>query len=149
MGILKLKSIPKKTLNDVHVLIVDDDEFFLDAMIFELKRHGIQVIGAQNGNEAFEYIQNNSIDIVISDVRMPNGSGIELLEKVHSSAPYLPVVMLVTGFADITSEEAHDKGASALFSKPFQSSDLVEAIKKWLITRTLKPVRDLWVFLWM
>jgi Tfp pilus assembly protein PilZ len=66
---------------------------------------------------------------------MPDGTGIELLDKVKAMSPDLPIVMFVTGFADITVEDVFDKGADAIFSKPFDRKLVLEAIKKALTAK--------------
>jgi Tfp pilus assembly protein PilZ len=61
---------------------------------------------------------------------MPGGDGIELLDKIKDFNPELPTLMFITGFADLTLEEAYNKGADAVFSKPFDRKELLTAIIK-------------------
>ena len=77
--------------------------------------------------------------VILSDVRMPDGDGIELLEKVKEKNMFLPVMMFITGFADITLEEAYEKGADAVFSKPFDRKALFEAV-----VRALQSMDERW-----
>lgn len=121
------------------LLFVDDDADFRNAMAFSFIRKGYRVLTAANGKDAFDLIQANEVHAVISDIRMPGGDGIELLARTRQSNLSVPIVLLVTGFSDLTIEEAHDKGAEALFSKPFDKKELENAI-----LRLLTPPETRW-----
>lgn len=112
------------------VLIVDDEEILRKAIFNDFKRKGYQVLSAANGRDAFEIIKTTKIDVVLSDVRMPDGDGIELLDRIKELNPETPVVMFITAFADMTLEEAYHKGADAVFSKPFDRKALFAAVEK-------------------
>jgi CheY-like chemotaxis protein len=122
---------------DSTILIVDDEPDLRDAIAFEFKRKGFNVLTAGNGREALAVLSKQTVQIVLSDVRMPDGDGIELLEKIKEKNVFLPVVMFITGFADITLEEAYNKGADAVFSKPFDRKALYEAV-----VRALQPMDE-------
>ncbi|MGE3974105.1 MAG: response regulator [Bdellovibrionales bacterium] len=113
---------------DINILVVDDEPALRKAIVFDFKKKGFNVREAENGKLAFEIIKSEKIDLVLTDVRMPGGDGIELLENVKTRDPNLPVVMFITGFADITVEEAYDKGVNAVFSKPFDRKALLAAV---------------------
>jgi CheY-like chemotaxis protein len=115
---------------DITILIVDDDLALRNAMVFDFKRKGFHVLDAENGEIAFEVIKNNKVDLVLTDVRMPNGDGVELLENIKTLSPQLPVVMFITGFSDISLEDAYDKGVDAVFAKPFDRKELHAAVMK-------------------
>ena len=120
---------------DVTILIVDDETPLRKALVFDFKRRGFQVLDAGNGKDAFGLVQSRKIDIVLSDVRMPGGDGVELLDKIKALNPELPVVIFITGFADISIEDAHDKGADAVFAKPFDRKALMAAVMKAISTK--------------
>jgi CheY-like chemotaxis protein len=117
------------------ILIVDDDPGFRDALAFSFKRKGYQILLASNGKEAFELIQANHVDVVISDIQMPGGDGIELLDRTRKSCRETPMVLLVTGYAELSTEEAYSKGADALFSKPFDRKLLEDTVLRLLTPR--------------
>jgi CheY-like chemotaxis protein len=110
------------------ILIVDDEVELRDAIAFDFRRKKFNVLTASSGREALEIVKVSHVDIVLSDVRMPDGDGLELLDKIKERSPILPVVMFITGFADITIEEAYDRGADAVFAKPFDRKILMEAV---------------------
>jgi uncharacterized protein (TIGR02266 family) len=125
-----------------NILLVDDEPDFRDALASAFKRRGYQVMVASTGKEAFEMIQANSIDVVISDIRMPDGNGVELLDRIRKERIDTPIVLLMSGYSDITTDEAHNKGAEAVFSKPFSWKVLEEAIE-----RLLTPLNERWTHL--
>lgn len=83
------------------ILVVDDEHFMRESIADFLKEYGYKVITSPDATDALNIIQsNNSIDIILSDIRMPGVSGIELLEKIHSFSPEKPVI-LMTAYADL------------------------------------------------
>lgn len=118
---------------DKTILVVDDEELLRNAIVFQFKREGFNVLSASNGTEAFEIIRTNKIDAVVSDVQMPGGNGIDLLKAVKEFNANIPVLVFITAFADITESEAYDLGASAIFTKPFDRKALVNCIKSSVI----------------
>lgn len=115
---------------DATILVVDDEPALRKAIIYDLKKKGFNVLDAENGTKAFEIVKNSKIDLVLTDVRMPGGDGVELLDRIKALNPKLPVVMFITGFADISVEEAYNKGVDAVFSKPFDRKALFAAVIK-------------------
>lgn len=115
------------------ILVVDDEQGYREVLGDEFEMAGAAVLTAANGTEAFEMVQRNKIDAVVSDVRMPNGSGIELLEKIKAVNPKTPVVMLITGYSDLTPDIAYDKGTEAIFSKPCDLDVLVASVHRTLL----------------
>ena len=120
------------------ILIVDDEEYLRDFIATDFQRKGYQTLKAANGREAFELIQTRGIDLVLSDIRMPGGDGIELLNNSKAYNTEMPVVMLMTGFADLTLEEAYDQGADAVFEKPFNRKRLFETVERALLMQASK-----------
>lgn len=115
---------------DITILVVDDEEYLRKAIVMDFKRKGFNVLSAENGTEAYELIKANKIHLVLSDVRMPNGDGIELLDRLKELDPDVPIFMFITGFTDMSAEEAYHRGADAIFSKPFDRKSLMEAVIK-------------------
>ncbi len=128
-----------KDLKNTSILIVEDEESLRKAIVFDFKRKGFNVFDAENGTLALDIVKNNKIDVVLTDVRMPNGDGIELLDKIRDFNVELPIVMFVTGFADISVEDAYNKGVNAIFSKPFDRKNLLETV-----LRSVKDKNDRW-----
>jgi CheY-like chemotaxis protein len=112
------------------ILIVDDEADLRDAIAFDFRRKKFNVITAGSGREAMKVIEAQPVDIVLSDVRMADGDGVELLDWIKERNVFIPVVMFITGYADITLEEAYDKGAEAVFAKPFDRKVLMSTVER-------------------
>lgn len=112
-------------------LIVDDEELIREIFLRELEDLDVQVDEAENGNIAFEKIMKNDFDFVISDVRMPAGSGKDLLKSLNAANKEIFIVM-VTGFSDLSEDEAMSMGVKRVFEKPFRIDDIFEYIAQTL-----------------
>jgi CheY-like chemotaxis protein len=111
------------------VLIVDDEEGIREIWTVECKFLGASVVSAENGAVAFEIFCREKIDLVITDIRMPKSDGLELLKKIKATGENSPPVFLVTGYADITENEAKALGAAALIQKPCD----IEAVLRGIV----------------
>ncbi len=101
------------------ILIVDDEQNMRIALFEALKRNGYEVEVAENGRMALELLQKSNPDILITDIRMPEIDGLELLHQAKQMKPELPVV-IITGYATInTAVEAMKNGAFDYIMKPF------------------------------
>jgi CheY-like chemotaxis protein len=124
------------------ILIVDDEEDLRDAIAFDFERKNYNVLTAANGRDAFKLVESHKIDVVLSDVRMPDGDGVELLETIKTKHAFLPVVMFITGFSDLSLEQAYNKGADAVFSKPFDRQALFDAVTRALMATDQRYARS-------
>lgn len=118
------------------LLVVDDESDLRDIVASELEFMGAEVHQAENIVAAQKLINQHNIDLIISDIRMPGGTGIDLLNIVKAKNESAPMI-LITGFADITTEDAFDKGAEALVNKPFKLDDLIK-----LAVRYTSPMKE-------
>lgn len=119
-------------LRDKNVLVVDDEVDLREIVASELDFMGAKVEQAGNISAADAILKQKKIDLIISDIRMPGGTGVDLLKTVKARNILNPPVILITGFADITSEEAYAEGAEALLSKPFQLDELIQVSARLL-----------------
>jgi DNA-binding NtrC family response regulator len=108
------------------VLVVDDEEDFLETLVNRLKKRKIDTYGAKSGEEALEIIKKKMIDVVILDIKMPGGmDGIETLREIKRIQP-LTEVLLLTGHASVeTSIEGMKLGAFDYLLKPVKLEDLL------------------------
>lgn len=115
---------------DNEVLVVDDDIQVLESTSLLLIKEGYSVTSCSSANEALTIIQENKIDVVLSDVRMPEVSGIVLIEKIHKINSRLPVI-LMTAYADLNvAVDAINKGAFDLIIKPSPPNYLLNSLSK-------------------
>ncbi|QDK45191.1 hypothetical protein DOM22_08490 [Bdellovibrio sp. ZAP7] len=117
------------------ILLVEDDEFFRSAVKDFLKK-SYEVIEAEHGNQAKQILSEKTPDLIISDIKMPECTGIELLKWVIQYRSNVPV-MLMTGFSEILeTTSAHRLGAKDFIPKPFKSSDLLQKVSHLLHQET-------------
>ena len=112
------------------LLIADDEKNILSGLKLAFEDEGYDVITASDGKEAWDKLQKNIVDLVITDLRMPEMDGYELLKRIASSYPTLPVIVL-TGHGTIeTAVETMRDGAVDFFTKPVDIDKLSLVVKK-------------------
>jgi putative two-component system response regulator len=119
------------------ILVVDDDSLVLESTCSLLGGFGFHAIACGQSGEAMHLLRENAFDAVLSDIKMPGLSGIELLDAIHTESPEMPVV-LMTAFAEIDlAVEAINKGAFDFILKPFTPQYLILTMKKAVSYRRL------------
>src|SRR5687767_8757841 len=101
------------------IFIVDDEESIREFFEIMLKREGYEVVTASNGAEALEKLKKQAVDLIISDIQMPELSGLELLGKVKEIDPEMAVIMITAFGSTETAVEAMKLGAYDYIQKPF------------------------------
>ena len=121
------------------LLFVDDEANILSALKRLFRPLGYRIFTAESGEAGFEVLERNPIDLVISDMRMPEMSGAEFLEKVRAKWPDA-VRILLTGYADVTSTiAAINKGEIYRYiAKPWDDNDIVLTVKHALERKNLE-----------
>lgn len=112
------------------ILLVDDEEDFVSTLAERLSMRGMQTQTANNGQEALRIIEENPPEIVVLDVMMPGMNGLEVLRRIKSSKPDMPVILL-TGIGS-TSEgvQGMELGAADFLMKPLQIEELIDKISE-------------------
>lgn len=107
------------------VLLVDDEEAFLETVVKRLNLRKVKAFGARNGPEALEFLTHNTVDILVLDVKMPGMNGIEVLKIVKDRHPLVEVIML-TGHANMEVAIAGmEAGAFDYLMKPVNIDELL------------------------
>lgn len=119
------------------ILLVDDDASVVKVLQRGLAQRGYQVRIATNGLEAFSTIEQQLPDMVISDVRMPEMDGLELLQFMRMRYPGVPCI-LMTGYDDGSTVPALQLGAYDYLHKPVQFRHLLECIERVRVRRKLE-----------
>jgi putative two-component system response regulator len=114
------------------VMIVDDDRHVLESLSMLLDAAGLDVLIASGAHEAIQKFKETRVDCVLSDIKMPAISGVELLGMLHDINPETPVI-LTTAYADLeTSIDALKKGAFDFIIKPYKPDHMILSVKKAL-----------------
>jgi putative two-component system response regulator len=120
------------------ILIVDDEENICNILARRLTREGYLCVTANNGREALNYFYKNTFSLIISDIKMPEMDGVELLKKVKSVDPNMMVIM-VTAYPEIDmAVEAMRLGAYDFIIKPADLDFVVLSVKKALEKKRLE-----------
>jgi DNA-binding NtrC family response regulator len=119
------------------ILIVDDElnmRLVLSAM---LKKEGFEVASASNGREALQILKSSKITVVVTDLKMPDIDGMELLTRICQQYPAVPVIMITAHGSIATAVEALKKGALDYITKPFDLDEFKNVISKAIKTSNL------------
>jgi len=120
------------------ILIVDDELNMRLVLTAMLKKEGYEIASAADGSEALSILKSGPIDAVITDLKMPNVDGMELLDHMNDKHPAIPVIIITAHGTVATAVEALKKGALDYITKPFDLDELKNVISKAMKTRTLK-----------
>lgn len=112
-----------------NLLLVDDDAGIRDMLGLALEEEGYHILLADSGRQALEMLQQHPIDLIISDVRMPNGDGGYLLDAVRALDASVPVFIMMSGFSEMNAQDALNRGADAFFYKPYRLEELLDELE--------------------
>lgn len=108
------------------VLIVDDEADIRAGLVKSFAKQEFQVFEAESGNQGIEILKNNTVSLILSDFRMNNGTGEDLLFFVRKTKKLQTPFVFMTGFSDTEEDELIQMGAQIVISKPFSRQDLVQ-----------------------
>ncbi len=115
------------------ILIVEDDANLREALVDTLEISRYQVLTAEDGEQALEVLASQGVGLVVTDVQMPNMTGLELLHEIKSRWPHLPV-LLMTAYGVISQAvEAMREGACDYLVKPFEVDELLTRVARWML----------------
>jgi two-component system response regulator HydG len=120
------------------VLVVDDESGILDSLRILLKNSGFDASVALGGKAALEQLDRTDPDIVLTDIRMPQVSGLDVLDAVRQRDPQTPVIFMTAQAELRTAIEAVNRGAFYYVLKPFSNDDLVAIVRRAVEARRLR-----------
>ena len=117
---------------DKTILTVDDSASVRQVVSFTLREAGYRVIEACDGKDALSKINGTPLNLIVTDLNMPNMDGIELIRTVRSNPQhkFVPIIMLTTESQNEKKMEGKSAGATGWIVKPFKPEQLVAVIKK-------------------
>ena len=112
------------------LLVVDDDPYVLESISTLLTELGYTLHTCQSAHDAMNLLQKTPVDVVLTDINMPQATGIDLLESIHKYNPQIPVI-LMTAFAELDiAVDAIKQGAFDFITKPYNPDYLMHAVEK-------------------
>ena len=124
-------------LSGKKVLVVDDDSRNVFATVALLEDHAMNVLFAENGREALEKLEAESVDVVLMDVMMPEMDGYEAMRRIRKVPEWkdLPVIALTAKAMKGDREKCIEAGASDYITKPIEPAQLISLLRVWLYKR--------------
>ena len=117
----------------LRVMLVDDEPYILQGLqiIVDWEREGYEIVALMtNGQEALEYLRNNTVDLIISDIQMPVMNGLELLEKINEEKISDARFVVLTGYDDFSyTQKAIRSNCHDYILKPVKKEELLSIIR--------------------
>src|SRR6267154_1211220 len=107
------------------ILVIDDEQGILETLRILLKNEGFDITTAQGGKAGLEQLKGSAPDIVLTDLKMPGVTGIEILSAVRGQDPETPVILMTAQASLQTAIQAVNEGAFYYIQKPFSNDDMV------------------------
>lgn len=120
------------------ILLIDDETSILDTLQILFRGAGYRVVAAETGQKGIAALETERPDLVISDIRMPGTTGIEVLQAVKERDPELPVILMTAQASLQSAMRAVNEGAYYYLQKPFSNDELLAICSRALETRQLK-----------
>src|SRR5512142_1670472 len=116
------------------IMTADDSASVRQMVSFTLKQNGYEVVEACDGRDALQKLGNRKVDMLITDLNMPNLDGIGLIKAARAlpACKFIPIVMLTTESQDAKKAEGKAAGATGWIVKPFNPDQLIAVVKKVL-----------------
>lgn len=120
-----------------HILVADDEPDMREIFAAWFRNLGCSVTEASDGKDALDAIAREPFDAIVTDVRMPRMSGVQLVQQLRQAGRYIPVIIFVSGFSDLPLPDAFDLGVEAVLAKPCEKKVLLSAVQRSLLRRDL------------
>lgn len=127
-AIIRSAEVPTMT-----IMVVDDFDVIRDLVSLILRKEGHEVLESRNGREALDLLSNNKIDMLITDLNMPEMDGIELVKTVRSrpGMGFVPIVMISSEILETRKQKAYEAGINDWVPKPFIAKQLRNVLTKY------------------
>src|ERR1035438_2292565 len=113
-----------------HILLIEDDTSLAANLCDVLKEDGFKVTVCNRGDEGLRRASNDECEVVLTDLRLPGLSGLELVRQLHEAQPRLPIILITAFGTTETAIEATKFGAYDYLLKPFHIPDMIALVRK-------------------
>jgi DNA-binding NtrC family response regulator len=134
---MRMDKQPASNGTAARVMIIDDERSILETVQILLRGEGFDVVGMQNPREALQRMDDLAPDIVLTDIRMPGLTGLEVLAHMREYDPEIPVILMTAQASLQTAVQAVNEGAFYYLQKPFSNAELVALCQRAALTRSL------------
>lgn len=117
-------------MNKVRLLVIEDDQNVADALRLIMEDEGYEVSVANSGGDGCEQCLRGTFDLTITDVNLPDMSGLDVLSRLHAFAPCHPVIVITAQSTPEVVTAAKERGAMEVLSKPFLPSDIISLVRR-------------------
>jgi CheY-like chemotaxis protein len=122
------------------ILIAEDDPEMRRLLAWNLRKAGFDTVECSDGWDLLDHLGNpvlsgtpDDFDLIVSDIRMPGVTGLEILEGIHETEWFVPMVLITAFGSDQVHQEADELGAAGIFDKPFDIEKLIDRIREILV----------------
>jgi DNA-binding NtrC family response regulator len=116
---------------DIRLLVVDDEEDFLESIVMRIELRGIRAHGVTSGAAALEYLEahHDEVDVVLLDIKMPGMDGLETLRKIKNCCPSVETIVVTGHASQEFSRLGRELGAFDYLIKPIRLDTILESIE--------------------
>jgi len=122
------------------ILVAEDDPEMRRLLVWNLRKEGFDILECGDGWEFLDHLGNpvlsgdpDDFDLIVSDIRMPGVTGMEILEGIHEAEWFVPMILITAFGSDEIHKQAEELGAAGMFDKPFEVEDLIKRIREVLV----------------
>ena len=122
------------------ILVAEDDPEMRRLLVWNLRKAGFDTVECSDGWELLDHLGNpvlagepDDFDLIVSDIRMPGVTGLEILEGIHETEWFVPMILITAFGSDQVHQEAEELGAAGMFDKPFDIKQLIDRIREVLV----------------
>ncbi len=122
------------------ILVAEDDPEMRRLLAWNLRKAGFDTVECSDGWDLLDHLGNpilsgtpDDFDLIVSDIRMPGVTGLEILEGIHETEWFVPMILITAFGSDQVHREAEELGAAGMFDKPFDIEELINRIREILV----------------
>jgi DNA-binding NtrC family response regulator len=117
-------------MQKVKVLIIEDEQSVADALKLVIEDQGYEVTLALSARDGFEQYDRRKFDLTITDVNLPDISGLDVLLRLRASTPLHPIIVITAHYTPEIVTTAKERGALEVLSKPFLPSEIINLVRR-------------------